>query len=295
MPSDLQYFRVRDVAEALDLLGRHGAGIKLLAGGTDLVVEMRDRGQSPDALIDISDLQELAGIQAEPGVIAIGAGTRIGDILKHPLMRDELPALAEACRRFGDYLTRNKATVGGNLANASPGADLAVPLLALDASVRLVSSSGDRVLPLDDFLLGRRRTARTDGELLREVAIPRPAAAGQAYEKLGLRRGGAIAVVSNAVSLQAVDGRCQGVRVALGAVAARPIRSREAEQLLENQPLRDEFADRAADAAAAEAQPITDVRGSAEYRRAMVRALVRRTIDAAWSRATQSELQRRDR
>jgi CO/xanthine dehydrogenase FAD-binding subunit len=190
-----------------------------------------------------------------------------------------LPALQSAARDFADFLTRNKATLGGNLANASPGADLVVPLLALDAAVVLAGPGGERTVPLDAFLVGPRRTVLRPGELIRHVVVPRRGGR-QAWYKLGLKRGGAIAVVSVGTWLD-VDaaGRVAAARIALGAVGPRPFRPLEAESYLVGNPLDAATVAGAADRAAAAARPITDVRGGADYRTAMVRALVARCLD----------------
>ncbi len=279
------YVKAESVAGALELMNRPGADIRLLAGGTDLLVDLRERRRAPALLVDISEVGELAQIRVEDAALQIGAGVKVAALREHPAVQAEFPALAEAARWFADYLTRNKATIGGNLANASPGADFLVPLLALDASVVIASPSGDRTVPLDAFVLGPRQTALGRGELLRSVVLPRPAPAGQAYEKLGLKHGGAIAVVSSVVLMDVEGGRCARVQMALGAAAPRPFRATAAEALLEGQPLSAERAEQAAALAAGAAQPITDVRGSQEYRRAMVRALVRRGIDTAYAAA----------
>lgn len=284
----VDYVRAEGVAHALALLDRHGAGARLLAGGTDLLVDLRERRSAPALLVDISELDELAAIRAEQGALHIGAGVTVAALREDATVQAEFPALAEAARWFADYLTRNKATLGGNLANASPGADFLVPLLALDAAVTIAAAAGDRTVPLDQFLLGPRQTALGRGELLREVVLPRSAPAGQAYEKLGLKHGGAIAVVSCAVVMDVRAGRGARVRIVLGAAAPRPFRARAAEERLEGQPLSAERAEQAAALAAGAAQPISDVRGSAEYRRAMVQALVRRGIDAAQAAAVRS-------
>lgn len=280
-----KYLKAENLPHAVELLGQQAGRAKLLAGGTDLIVDMRERRQTPQALIDISMVRELQAVALDDRSVQIGAGVTIAELLAHPAVKAELQALWEACIWFADLLTRNKATIGGNIANASPGADLVVPLLALEASVILVSKGGERTLALHDFLQGPRRTAMKPGELLTEVVVPRRMIPGQRYEKLGLKHGGAIAVVSVATLMAAEDGRCGRVRIALGAVAPKPFRAREAERALEGQFFSPDLAGRAADLAAEASSPITDVRGSAEYRRAMVKVLVRRGLLGAWQQA----------
>jgi CO/xanthine dehydrogenase FAD-binding subunit len=272
-----EYRRATSLPQATTLLAEN-PDARALAGGTDLLVDLRERRQSPPLLVDISELGELKGLAADAGGIGIGGGVTVGELLAAPLVQDRLPALHAAARDFADYLTRNKATLGGNLANASPGADLAVPLLALDAAVVVAGPGGERTVPLDALLVGPRRTTLRPGELIRQVVVARQGGR-QGWYKLGLKRGGAIAVVSVATWLQAdARGHVTDARIALGAVAPRPFRPREAEAALVGGPCSPERVARAAALAAAAARPITDVRASADYRVAMVRALVARCL-----------------
>jgi len=272
-----EYRRATALREAVALLAEH-PDARALAGGTDLLVDLRERRQAPPLLVDVAELADLRGIEATDGVLRIGGGVTVGELLASPLVAEWVPALRRAAHDFADFLTRNKATLGGNLANASPGADLVVPLLALDARLVLTGAAGERVIALDAFLLGPRRTALGPGELIRAVEVPRPAGR-QLFYKLGLKKGGAIAVVSVATRVE-LDGagRCVSAAVALGAVAPRPFRAREAEAQLAGVALTPERVGRAAEAAAAASRPISDVRGGDDYRRAMVRALVARAL-----------------
>jgi carbon-monoxide dehydrogenase medium subunit len=274
-----EYLRATSLVQAATFLAENPAA-QALAGGTDLLVDLRERRREPGTVVDVTELPELRGIAVEGGVTRIGGGVTVGELLASPVVAGRLPALRDAARDFADFLTRNKATLGGNVANASPGADLVVPLLALDATLVLAGASGERTVPLDAFLLGPRRTALRPGELIRQVVVPR-AGGRQAWYKLGLKRGGAIAVVSVATWLD-VDpaGRVADARIALGAVGPRPFRSREAEGGLVSAALDGERVATAAARAAAAARPITDVRGGADYRTAMVRALVARCLRA---------------
>ena len=275
-----EYRRATSLLQATTLLAENPAA-QALAGGTDLLVDLRERRRQTPMLVDVTDLGELAGITADDGAIRIGGGVTIGELLASPLVETRLPALRAAARDFADFLTRNKATLGGNLANASPGADLVVPLLALDAAVVLAGATGERTIPLDAFVLGPRRTALRAGELIRQVVVPRSGGR-QAWYKLGLKQGGAIAVVSVATAVaHDAAGRVADARIALGAVGPRPFRARDAEAHLVGAPLDTGRIARAAELAAAAARPITDVRGGADYRTAMVRALVARCLAAA--------------
>ncbi len=275
-----EYLHATSLLQAATLLAENPAA-QALAGGTDLLVDLRERRRELGAVVDVTDLRELRGIAVEDGVTRIGGGVTVGELLASPVLATRLPALRDAARDFADFLTRNKATIGGNLANGSPGADLVVPLLALDATVVLAGPSGERTVPLDAFLLGPRRTVLRPGELIRHVVVPRHGGR-QAWYKLGLKRGGAIAVVSVATWLDVdAGGRVVDARIALGAVGPRPFRPREAEAHLIGATLDAGRVAGAAERAAAAARPITDVRGGADYRTAMVRALVTRCLDHA--------------
>ena len=275
-----EYRPATSLAQATTLLAER-ADARLLAGGTDLLVDLRERRQAPGLLVDVSGLPELGGIAVRDGSLWIGGGVTVAELGRAPLVAERAPALHKAARDFADYLTRNRATVGGNLANGSPGADLVVPLLALDTSVVLAGPAGERRVALDDFLEGPRRTALRRGELVRAVVIPQGGGV-QSWYKLGLKRGGAIAVVSVATCLRVgTDGRATGAAIALGAVGPRPFRAREAEATLLGTSLDAGRVALAASRAAQAARPISDVRGSAEYRRAMVEALVTRGLGAA--------------
>jgi carbon-monoxide dehydrogenase medium subunit len=275
-----EYVRATSLLQASTLLAENPAA-QPLAGGTDLLVDLRERRRQPPTLVDVGDLPELRGIESGDGVTRIGAGVTVGELLTSPLITTRVPALEAAARDFADFLTRNKATLGGNVANASPGADLVVPLLALDAGIVLAGPSGERTVPLDAFLVGPRRTVAHPGELIREVVVSRHGGR-QAWYKLGLKRGGAIAVVSVATWIAPdAAGRVADARIALGAVGPRPFRPREAEAHLVGAVLDPERIGQAADLAAGAARPITDVRGGADYRTAMVRALVARCLGAA--------------
>ncbi len=275
-----EYRHATSLLQAVTLLAEN-AEARPLAGGTDLLVDLRERRQQPRLLVDISELREIMGIEATEHGLRLGAAVTVAELLTSPLVGTRLPALRQAGHDFADLLTRNKATLGGNLANASPGADLVVPLLALDARVVLAGPGGERALPLETFLVGPRHTALGGGELVRAVVVP-TAGGRQFFYKLGLKRGGAIAVVSVATHV-ALDGagRCLTAGIALGAVAPRPFRAGEAEAAIVGERLTPAQIDRAAALAAATARPIDDVRGSREYRHAMVRVLVARGLTAA--------------
>ena len=281
------FHRPTSIAQALRLLEaerRRGGRGSWVAGGTDLVVQ-RDR--TLRYLIDLSRLQ-LGYVRRGRGGWAIGATACMAD-LEHskPLHTFANGILPEAAGTCGSQQIRNMATLGGNLANASPACDLAPPLLALDAAVVVAGRGGRRTVPLDRFFRGVNRTV-LNGGLLVEIVVPAPPRAARtawSYQKLG-RLQSDIALVSAAAGV-ALDARgtCTWARIALGAVAPTPLRARRAEALLVGRPLDRAAIEAAADRAAADAKPVSDVRGTAEYRRAMCRVLVVRALEECARRA----------
>jgi CO/xanthine dehydrogenase FAD-binding subunit len=266
--------------EALNVLAERAAEVTPLAGGTSLLVDMRGSGRCPSLLMDLGRLRELHGVCREDGHVVVGGGVTIAELLDDPLIARQGAVLREAAAVFANPLVRNRATVGGNLAYASPAADTAPPLLVLDAEVELVSRGGSRRVPLEDFITGVRRTVRRPDELLAAVRwpVPSPQSVG-AFRKLALRKAGAISVVSAAVVVERDGGeRCGRARIALGAVALTPIRAHAAEDLLRGQALATEAIAEAARLAGEATCCVDDVRGSAAYRRRVVEVLVRRLL-----------------
>jgi len=271
--------RPTTLLEALEAMAE-APGIVPLAGGTSLLVDLRDRRSEAELLVDLSKLKELQGIETTPNEIVLGATTTIAELLHSPFLRQCVPLLTECCRTFAAPLIRNRATIGGNLAYASPAADCAPSLLALDASVELRSLRDKRLIPLSEFFLGVRRTVVRPGELLTAVVLPRSSAGGRAaYRKLGLRKANAISVGSVAVRVTLdQNNRCNRVRIALGAVAPTPRRAESSESHLVGKRLTETSINEAAHLASRECAPIDDVRGSATYRRRTTETLVRRCL-----------------
>lgn len=267
--------------DLLRLLAETGG--RMIAGGTDVLVQA-ERGVFPaSALVDASRVRELRFIAEEGDTIRIGALTTYADMLTSPLLRQTAPALVAAAATVGAPQTRARGTLGGNIANASPAGDTLPPLLALDAAVRLVKRGGERVLPLADVLRGPRQTCLEPGEIIHSVAFRRPPGpTGAAFLKLGNRQGMAIAVVNVAVTITlGGDGHIAGARVALGAVAPTPVRSPHAEVVLRGQAPAEEVFQAAARAVLADIAPISDVRGSADYRRKAAVHLTMRALRLA--------------
>jgi len=283
MLAEFDLWRPQTLPEALRLLADHAPNAKPLAGGTNVLVDLRDAVHAPPALVDLGKLRELRGLQTLDGYIVMGGGTTLSELLMHPLIAEHGAVLKDAAAVFANPLVRNRATVAGNLVDASPAADTAPPLLALGAEVQLASRGSSRWVMLEDFLVGVRKTLRRPDELLVAVRWPAPSLQCKgAYSKFGLRRADAISVLSAAVTVERDEaGRCRQARIALGAVAPRPFRAHAAEDYLRGQPLAAGAIAEAAHLAAETARPIDDIRGSATYRQRMVEVTVRRLLTQA--------------
>jgi len=282
------YSEPKQLSEAASILAGHGSDAVLLAGGTDLLIMLRNGIVKPKLVINLKQIAGLAGIQAENGSTRIGALTTVRSIEKSALIRERLPALSEAAGCLGSLQIRHLATIGGNLCRAAPCAESAPPLLIYDAEVCLVGPEGERVVPIGEFFTGPGQTDLTRGEILKEVRIPAsPARSGAAYIRHSVRPIMDLAIV-NVAAFVVLDGSGQAVtdsRIVLGSVAPTPIRATRAEQAFNGQTITPEILDQVAELAAEESQPITDVRSSDEYRRAMVRLFTRRTLEKAVARA----------
>ena len=254
-------------------------GAAYFAGGTDLLPQMRSGRRLPHRLIDVKRVPGLASIRdLDDGGVAIGAAVPLADIEAHQSVTSRFPLLAECCATVGAPPLRNRATMAGNLCNASPAADTAVALLALDAIVIAFGPAGARSIPIATFFVAPGKTALTPGELVTEVVVPGTAMGARgSYLRLSRRRGMDLATVGVLVA-RSGNGGPMRYRVALAAVAPTPLRVAEAEALLDREG--DGAANEAAAIARATCSPITDVRGSAEYRREMVGVLTRHGIAA---------------
>ncbi|SHJ98452.1 carbon-monoxide dehydrogenase medium subunit [Shimia gijangensis] len=267
---------------ALDLLS--DAQSMPLAGGTNLLVEIRSGKERPQRLVALDRIEGLAGIDINSETITIGARATVGDLLRSTELAKAAPSLVKAAGVFAGQMVRNAGTIGGNIACASPAADLVPPLMSLDAQVTLQSSSGSRVVALDEYYQGYKQDVRRPDELVTQISMPRlPDQTHNRFYKLARRRGDAITVVGLAVTLTVSDGVCRKARIAMGAVAPCVIRARNAEALLEGNVFDAAMIETAAAQAAAECAPIDDVRASAQYRRHCVRKLTRRLVAEAWN------------
>lgn len=274
---------------AVALAQQYGEACRYIAGGTDIIIQLRRGSRAAEHLVDLSGLSSLRRIDRRGGSYWIGALVRHKDIETDAHLLADYPALCAAARVVGGHQVRNVATVGGNIANASPAADVATALVALDARIHALSSRGRRVLDIGEFFLAPGRTALAQGELIEGIELPRPAADHRnVFIKVGRRKAMEIAVASVAVGLRVGDRGATHVRIALGAVGPRPLRARTAEQLAEGAPLDPDRIAAAAKAAVTDCATRSDVRASAAYRNQAVQAIVARALQQCAAGAERS-------
>ena len=276
------------VDEALALLREHRDDARVVAGGTALVTMMRQRLVRPDCLMSLRDVEGLNRIEAASGGIRLGALVTHRQAEVSPLVTERLPVLSETFRRVATVRIRHMATVGGALAHADPNQDPPVTLMALDARVEIRSAGGQRELPLSAFFRDYYETALEPGELVTAVTVPPlPPASGAAFIKFLPRSAEDYATVAVAatVTLEAGGERCREARIALGSVAPTPLRAAKAEALLRGAQLDEQLLRAAGEAAKDEVDPLTDHRGSAEYKREMTAVMVGRALTQAWEAA----------
>jgi len=278
------YEKPGSLRELEGLLARHAGEAHLLAGGTDLLVLIKERLLSPRLLVDAGDLAELQGIAPTPdGGLTILAGTKVAAIEANPLVRERAPALAHAAAQLGSTQVRHMATMAGNVCHGSPSAETPPVLLAHATELTLAREGGERRLPISEFWLAYRKTALLPGEYLKSFHLPAlsPRAA-VSYQFKGLRRAMEIDMVNVGCFLE-LDGKkqkAQGVRIALGAVGPIPYRAVTAEKALVGRKVDAAFCEEAGRLAAEEAKPIDDVRASAAYRKRIVAVLAKRALAA---------------
>lgn len=281
----MEYLAPRSFSEALDFLGKWKNRAKLVAGGTNVIPYMRSKTLKPEVLIDISRLKNLSYIKEEKQRIRIGGLTTISKLTASTVIQDYAPILSDAANHLGNPLVRNRATIAGNLADASPAADTPVPLLALEGAVVLNRLGGDsRRIPLDQFFLGPNQTVLRTDEIIREITFPKPEpSAKMAYINLALRNAMAITLVSVAILIEMKGEKCKKVRIGFGTVAPKPMRAYGAEGVLTDKEITEEQIEKCCQEAEKEVQPNPrpSIRASAGYRRSMASALLRQAIHQA--------------
>ena len=291
-----EFYQPATLAEASRLLKDNGPGGRFLAGGTDLVIAMKEKGLLPKYIVDLKGVPGLAGIRENNDGITIGALTTMYAIETSPLITTKYPFLAQSAAEVGSIQIRNRATVGGNMANATPSADVAPSLIALNATAKIASAASERTVSLEGFFRGPGQNVMNADEILTEITIPKTGAqlVGE-YIKFSPRDMMDLAYIGVAVAYNlAGDKTCTGVRIVLGAVAPTPIRAKNSEALLEGNVLAEELAAQVGDEAARESKPISDVRSSADYRRAMVGVMTKRALLNAAVGPAKSWVDRRD-
>jgi len=289
-----EYLMPTSLGEALSVLDDlKEKKTQVLAGGTDLIPWLRGRVKDVDYLIDLADtgLDHIL-FDYDQDQARIGAMVTFAALCEHPEIRLRLPSIAEAALQVGAVQTRNQATIGGNLCSAVPSLDGAPALLALGATLRLQAQGNERLVPIEQFFLGPRRTVLQPGEVLTEIVVPLREDFTASFLRMGRRKALTLSIVNVAAGL-AMDGQqVSQARIALGAVAPTPIRAYKAEQLLQGRKLAPELFAEAAAVAATEISPISDLRASADYRRKISVVLVRRALEIALARQkkTQTEV-----
>jgi len=279
------YQKVKSPKEAIELLIQYKGKARILAGGTDLLINMKCRRINPEMLVDIKGIQEFQGIRFDGTTLFLGALVSIRDIETSKVIGEKFKLLSEAAAHLGSIQTRNLATLGGNICNGSPAADMAPALLCLGAKAKIIRPKGEELISLEDFFRGPGQTTLSAEGLLAAVHVqPLPANTGCAYEKYSIRKAMALPVINVAVALT-VGGdpqTCQGIKIALGSMGPIPARVRRAEERLKGQKLNQDLIREASEIAAEDAKPITDIRASAEYRKEMAKIITQRAITQAW-------------
>jgi carbon-monoxide dehydrogenase medium subunit len=293
------FYQPTTLQEASRLLREKGPGGRFLAGGTDLVIAMKEKGLLPNYIVDLKRVPAISGIrQNSDGSISLGALTTMYEIEISPLIKKKFHFLAQSAAEVGSIQIRNRATIGGNMCNATPSADTAPALIALGARAKISGAAGERSISLEEFFNGPGQTVLSPDEILTEIFIPRtPSGLVGEYIKFSPREMMDLAYVGVAVAydFEPQKRTCAGVRIVLGAVAPTPIRAKRAEATVEGQVLNESLAENAGNIAAEEAKPISDVRSTADYRRAMVAAMTKRALLNAAVGPAKSWVERRDR
>ncbi|TDV06104.1 FAD binding domain-containing protein [Paraburkholderia caballeronis] len=285
IPRPFEYHAPNTLPEALALLGAHGDAAKLLAGGHSLLPMMKLRFAQPEHLIDLGKLSELKGIRDDGDTLWIGAMTTENELIWSTLLQEKCPLLVEGARQISDPQVRYRGTLGGDLSHGDPGNDHPALAIALDASFVLQGEHGERVLPADGFFVGTYATLMEPGEIMTGIRIPvPPAGTGYCYAKLK-RKTGDFATAAAAVTLRIERGSVAHARIALTNVGDAAIHATDAEQALLGKPLDDAAITAAARLAMAACDPVADLRGDPDYKRAMAGEMTRRALRTAYDRA----------
>ncbi|MEG0919309.1 MAG: xanthine dehydrogenase family protein subunit M [Anaerovoracaceae bacterium] len=289
--SNFQYHAPKTKAEVLDLLADIGDKSKMLAGGTDLVIMLKEKMISTENIINIGDVKELAGVTFTKEGVEIGSCTKIADIENSTELEKDYKALVFAAAQLGSFQVRTMATLGGNVAHSSPAGETPTPLAAMNAKVVIEGKKGERSVKVEDFILGNRKNVLESDEMVTKFVIPAPAAhSASVYGHIGLRNAMEIDAVNMAVNieLEADKKTIKTVKLVMGSVSPRPLVSEAVPATIEGKVLDDALIEAVGEAAMGEAKPISDVRASAEYRKDVVGALARRLTKEAYELAMEA-------
>lgn len=273
------------LAEACQMMREFGRKARPLAGGTDLMVNMKKKILSPDHLVSLSRIDELKSVECSDSLLKIGACVTVAELAESEAIRKHWSAVCTGAKALGSPLIRNLATIGGNIASARPAADLPPSLMAYNAKVLLKKSSGERIVPLDDFFKGPGLTELQADEILTEIRIETPPPySGCAYINMGVRKTQDCNIINVAsfISLDSPDGLIKTARIVMGCVGPKHLRACSAEASLIGKKASEAIFAQAGELAMKDCSPIDDFRGSAEYKRAMVAVLTKRTLATAY-------------
>jgi carbon-monoxide dehydrogenase medium subunit len=286
IPPSFDYIAPHSISEAVELLGKHGDDAKVLAGGHSLIPLLRYRFVSPKLLVDITRVPDLEYIRESDGFLLIGSLTRYVDLETSELIQAKYPVISDAAGHIGDPLVRNMGTIGGNICHSDPANDLPAVMMALGASMVAMGQGGERMIGAEEFFVDTFQTALKQGELLREIRVPIPSGrTGSAYVRVD-RGAGDFPVVGVAGQLRLDErGICEAAGIGLTAAGPMVLKSRRTEGFLKGKKLADKDLKEAANLAAQDARPISDIRGPAEYKREMVQLLTFQALQRALERA----------
>ncbi len=274
------YVRPSNLDELLTVLSQYGSKAKLIAGGTDLTIALKERLISPEVVIDLNRLRQvLSGVELTRAGLKIGAMTTYTELEQDSDVQRYAMALSQAASQVGTFQIRNLGTIGANLANGSPAADTAPPLIVLSATVNLLSKQGERKMGVQDLITGVKKTAIRSDEIITSVEIPTNEHKSSYWMRAAKRNENVISVVSVAVASEIRANHFGDSKIALGAVAPTPILAKESSAKLTGSPVKQETIETVSQFAARESKPISDVRASADYRRHLVYVLTKRTIN----------------
>lgn len=283
--SEVQYFQPRSYDALTGLLERLPSGFQVVAGTTDFIPQVRRGAPYPPALLDISKIDEFKRVREEDGKVFVGAAATMAELVANEIVVDKCPLLASAAKSVGTPLTRNRATIGGNIANASPSSDTAPVLLVLDADVHFLAVDGEeRQAPMTEFFLDYKKTGKRDDEIITGFGFAVPGdGAWTRFAKVGQRDGAAISVANMAVLLEKDGDACLDLAVAFGAVGPVPLRASSVEKAAKGAVFGEEFLAACAEATQQDISPISDIRGSDKYRRYVAANILSRALTDAFA------------